>query len=204
MIEQPDKDKVDLSFNKKDDMKDSGERTEFETGSVRDKTVGKGRFDLIPFIALERHAKWSEKGVKKYGERNWELGQPLAGYLNSGSRHLLKLMDGQEDEDHLAAVLWNVSAYIWTENEIIEGRLPVTLLKNLHPKLKNEIEGKIAKRLSEEWLSTPESRAATLNFEDDYKPKAGGVTSITFPESSIKYTIKTPCADGCPECNGNE
>jgi len=37
--------------------KDSGQRQEWSTGSVRDVSVGKGRFDLIPTEPLRRLAK---------------------------------------------------------------------------------------------------------------------------------------------------
>ena len=37
-------------------IKDSGERTKFETGAVRDMHEGKGRFDLLPMCVLLRLA----------------------------------------------------------------------------------------------------------------------------------------------------
>ena len=128
-------------------IKDSGTRQEFETGSVRDIGTGKGRFDLIPFLPHEKLAIHFEAGIKKYGERNWEKGQTLKTYLDSGERHLLKFMNGERDEDHLSASVWNNYAYQWTENEIIEGRLPYTLTDNLNPKLLKYIDDKIEQRL---------------------------------------------------------
>ena len=109
-------------------IKDSGERREFETGSVRDMAEGKGRFDLIPYLPQENLAKHYEAGIKKYGERNWEKGQPLQAFLDSGLRHFLKFMSGARDEDHLSASVWNNYGYQWTENEIIEGRLPAYVI----------------------------------------------------------------------------
>ena len=53
-------------------IKDSGDRTEFESGAVRDMHEGKGRFDLLPMCVLMRLAKHYENGSKKYGDRNWE------------------------------------------------------------------------------------------------------------------------------------
>ena len=40
-----------------DEVKDSGERQEFNTGSRRDTCVGKGRYDLISPVALRRLAR---------------------------------------------------------------------------------------------------------------------------------------------------
>lgn len=124
-------------------IKDSGERQEFETGSVRDMSKGKGRFDLVPFLPQENLARHYEEGIEKYGERNWEKGQPLKNFLDSAQRHLLKFTSGSRDEDHLSASVWNNYGYQWTENEIIEGRLPYSLTKDLQPELLKYIDKKI-------------------------------------------------------------
>ena len=86
---------------------DSGVREEFSTGSVRDTREGKGRYDLLSPFALRRLAKHTENGAKKYGDRNWEKGQPFSRFFDSGMRHLQKYLMGLRDEDHLAAALWN-------------------------------------------------------------------------------------------------
>lgn len=107
---------------------DSGApRAEFDTGAVRDAASGKGRFDLIPMYVLKRLAVHYENGARKYADRNWEKGIPLHRYVDSAFRHLAAFMDGDRTEDHLAAILWNVAGYVWTEREIREGRLPATL-----------------------------------------------------------------------------
>jgi hypothetical protein len=87
---------------------DSGNRREFDTGAVRDMAEGKGRFDLMPPLALLRLAKHFENGAKKYGERNWEKGIPISSFIDSALRHIFKFMAGQEDEDHLCAAAWNL------------------------------------------------------------------------------------------------
>jgi hypothetical protein len=109
------------------EVKDSGQRREFATGSVRDVREGKGRFDLLSPIALTRLAIHTENGAKKYGDRNWEKGQPLSSYLDSALRHINKYREGHRDEDHLAAAMWNVAAFIHTEEMIRRGRLPSVL-----------------------------------------------------------------------------
>lgn len=110
-----------------DAVKDSGERQEFETGSVRDTQEGKGRYDLITPIGLKRLAVHYENGAKKYGDRNWEKGQPLARYLESAIRHLYTFLEGHRDEDHLAAAAWNILSCIHTEERIRQGLLPEEL-----------------------------------------------------------------------------
>lgn len=108
-------------------IKDSGKRKVFETGAQRDAIPGKGFFHLIPYLPHERLAQHYENGARKYGKSNWKKGIPLSCYLDSAARHLGKLIDGWTDEDHATAVSWNMYGYIWTKNEIEEGRLPSSL-----------------------------------------------------------------------------
>jgi hypothetical protein len=54
-------------------------------------------------------------------------GMPLSRLFDSTMRHLLAVSEGDETEDHLGAILWNASAWIWTEQAIKDGRLPSTL-----------------------------------------------------------------------------
>ena len=98
-------------------IKDSGERTKFETGAVRDMHEGKGRFDLLPMCVLLRLARHYESGCQKYGERNWERGIPCHSFADSAMRHLVKYMDGWTDEDHLIAAIWNLCGLAWTEEK---------------------------------------------------------------------------------------
>jgi len=110
-----------------DKVKDSGERQNFDTGSVRDTNTGKGRFDLVAPYAMLRLAQHYENGAEKYKSRNWELGQPLSRYLDSAIRHLTKVMMGLEDEDHLSAATWNIMAITETQMRIKLGLLPKEL-----------------------------------------------------------------------------
>lgn len=106
------------------EVKDSGRRQEFETGSRRDTREGKGRYDLLPPYAIERLAKHFENGARKYGDGNYLLGQPTRRYMESALRHLFRYMSGQRDEDHLIAAAWNILAIVSTEKLCRENRLP--------------------------------------------------------------------------------
>ena len=99
------------------EVKDSGERRSYESGMVRDRSEGKGRFDLITPFALIRLAKHYENGARKYDDRNWEQGAPLTDFYDSAMRHLTKWMLRWDDEDHLAAALWNIAAIIHFEEQ---------------------------------------------------------------------------------------
>lgn len=108
-------------------IKDSGKREEFTTGSRRDTREGKGRYDLLSPISLKRLAVHMENGIKKYGERNWEKGQPLMRYLDSALRHIQVYIEGNREEDHMAAAMWNIHGFIHTQTMIERGELPKEL-----------------------------------------------------------------------------
>lgn len=88
---------------------DTGNRTQFDTGAVRDIHEGKGRMDLLPWAAIMELSRHSERGAVKYGERNIDKGVPMHSLLDSGLRHLAKYMEGKTDEPHLVAALWNIA-----------------------------------------------------------------------------------------------
>lgn len=108
-------------------LKDSGQREDFATGSRRDTQDGKPRYDLVSRHALRREADLMAKGAVKYGDRNWEKGQPFARTFASLLRHAYAYADGDRVEDHLAAVRFNAGALIHFEVEIAAGRLPADL-----------------------------------------------------------------------------
>jgi len=66
-------------------------------------------------------------GSKKYSPNNFRKGQPISRYYDSAMRHLWKLIDKEEDEDHYAALLWNLVAIIQTKLDVKHGYLPKDL-----------------------------------------------------------------------------
>ena len=108
-------------------LKDSGKRTNFDTGAVRDAQEGKGRMDLLPMRAIFAVAKIFETGAKKYDANNWRKGIPLSRYADSGMRHTMKYMRGDKDEDHLSQAIWNLMCLSETQSMIEEGLLPPQL-----------------------------------------------------------------------------
>lgn len=95
-------------------IKDSGERTEFKTGAVRDMKRGVGRMDLLPWYGIIEVSKHCEEGADKYGEHNVDRGIPLHSLCDSAARHLAKFIAGEIDEDHLRAAAWNL---LWALNQ---------------------------------------------------------------------------------------
>jgi len=104
---------------------DSGKRRKFgKNRAVRDVSTGKGRYDLISPIAMQRLADHYENGATKYDPRNWERGMPLSVYLDSMERHTNKFKEGHREEDHMSAVAWNAFGLIHTQEMIKRGLLP--------------------------------------------------------------------------------
>ena len=67
----------------------------------------------MPTMILEL-AKHFEAGAEKYGEYNWQKGLPLHCYIDSGVRHYLKWLRGDDDEPHDRAFVWNMVCAVWT------------------------------------------------------------------------------------------
>lgn len=75
--------------------------------------------------AILEVSKQYEDGARKYNERNWEKGIPLHCYIDSGIRHLLKYVRGDNDEPHERAFMWNMFGLLWTlENKPEMNDLP--------------------------------------------------------------------------------
>jgi hypothetical protein len=99
---------------------DSGRRAEYASGMVRDSDAGKARFDLlvaegVPYEGqfLARVAALMQRGAVKYCDRNWERADSaveVERFRSSAFRHLMQWMAGEIDEDHAAAVVFNLLA----------------------------------------------------------------------------------------------
>ena len=96
-------------------IKDSGERTEFPSGAVRDMHEGKGDMVSIPWEAILRLSRHYENGAKKYKRWNYRKGINLSSYIDSACRHLAKYQCGEDSEDHLAAAAFNVLGAMFVE-----------------------------------------------------------------------------------------
>jgi hypothetical protein len=108
------------------------EKQDYGTGATRDAVKGKGRFDLIPDLALTRLAGVYERGGLNHGDRNWEQGLPLSRMIDSATRHLTqykmsKYTPELDDEDHLAHAAWNILGIMHVDDMIKRGSLPEKL-----------------------------------------------------------------------------
>lgn len=106
-------------------VKDSGERTQFQSGMVRDVTTNKTDYSLaLDGPMFKRLAEHLTKGAVKYAKRNWmkAAGQEeLDRFRESALRHFLQWFNGETDEDHAAAVFFNINGVEYVRNKL-EGK----------------------------------------------------------------------------------
>jgi hypothetical protein len=101
-------------------LKDNGKRKVYASGMMREPESGKPRFDLmcpedIPYEdqMLYRFAMQMSKGADKYDVRQWEsahTAEELERYKSGAFRHFMQWLTGEDDEDHAAALFFNITA----------------------------------------------------------------------------------------------
>lgn len=74
-------------------------------------------FTLIPTQELTRLALHYTKGAKVHGRDNWKKSQNLITFKQSAYRHFIAWQNGDTDEDHASALIWNVFSYEHLKNE---------------------------------------------------------------------------------------
>lgn len=103
-------------------VKDSGQRQEYASGMVRDVQDDKPMVRLIRSGPMfMRWAIHLTKGAVKYGRDNWTLAnsnEELERFKDSAARHFEQWLNDERDEDHAAAVFFNINAA-----EYVRGRL---------------------------------------------------------------------------------
>lgn len=94
-------------------IKDSGARAVFASGMQRDITAGKIDYTLIfDGPMFERWAAHLTKGALKYEPRNWmkaNSDEELQRAREAVFRHFVQWFRGDMDEDHAAAVFFNIN-----------------------------------------------------------------------------------------------
>ncbi len=94
--------------------KNSWNNKTFEWGAKREVKTDKPRYDLIPIEALTRIAWAYARGAVIYWDRNWEKGvnqEFIDGMKASAWRHFVQWANWETDEDHMAAVCFNLFWY---------------------------------------------------------------------------------------------
>ena len=111
-------------------VKDSGQRTQFESGSLRDTAENKVDYETVfngPLV--DRLAAHLTKGALKYpddpdGTPNWmriSTQEELVRYRKSAIRHFRQWLRHEADEDHFAATVFNMNGCEYLKGKGIKG-----------------------------------------------------------------------------------
>ncbi len=94
-------------------VKDSGQRQHFASGMQRDIADDKIDYSLaFDGPMFERLAAHLTKGARKYAARNWMQAcgeEEMNRFKQSAIRHFYQWVRGDQDEDHAAAVYFNIN-----------------------------------------------------------------------------------------------
>ena len=103
------------------ETKDSGERVKYDSGFNRDIQTGKPRYDLIWAPMLKRWAELMARGADKYGENNWKKAnteEERMRFKASAFRHFMAWFSEEDEEDHAAAVMFNIASDEYMKNKL--------------------------------------------------------------------------------------
>lgn len=93
-------------------VKMDAEKKVMQSGMTREDKSSKLRFDLIPDFMLWRLAALYTKGAKNHAPRNWEKAsteEDFDLFMQGAYRHFMQYRRGDRDEDHVAAVFFNLA-----------------------------------------------------------------------------------------------
>ena len=82
-----------------------------KSGFEREDKSEKLNYNLVPLWFWTRLAKLYTEGARTHGARNWEKAstfQDLQSFRESAFRHFIQYMNGDTNEDHMAAVVFNL------------------------------------------------------------------------------------------------
>jgi hypothetical protein len=103
-------------------IKDSGKREQYKGGMVRDTTEGKIDYTLaLDGPMFKRFAIHLTKGAVKYSKRNWMKArgsEELERFRESALRHFLQWYWDDVDEDHAAAIWFNVNCAEYVKEKL--------------------------------------------------------------------------------------
>jgi hypothetical protein len=93
--------------------RDSGERKQFAGGGQRDTETGKIDYTLgLDGPMFKRYCALMTRGAQKYEARNWmkfKDEETLERAKRSLARHFMQYIAGELDEDHAAAIIFNLN-----------------------------------------------------------------------------------------------
>lgn len=102
-----------------------GEEIKFPSGMNRNTDAGKPNYRLIDIPFLTRLATHMTKGAEIHGRDNWRLAnseEELARFLDSAFRHLMQYLNGEVDEDHASATVFNIMCAEYVKARLEEAK----------------------------------------------------------------------------------
>jgi hypothetical protein len=116
------------------EIKDSGKREQFESGMQRDVEDDKLDYTLaLDGPMFDRFVAHLTKGAKKYEARNWMKASGNREYQRfkrSALRHFMQWFRGDVDEDHAAAVWFNINGAEYVKDGVERGYHPETVYRS--------------------------------------------------------------------------
>jgi len=117
------------------EVKDSGKRQEYASGMRRDTQEGKPDYTLVNEAAFTRWAMHMTIASAKYGRGNYLLAdspEELDRFKASAYRHMVQWQRGDVDEDHMAAVMFNLAAAEMVKRKLLDKKPePAPLFKTM-------------------------------------------------------------------------
>jgi len=168
------------------DVKDSGKRMSFASGMVRDLTEGKIKWHLIRSGPMyKRWAVHLTKGAVKYGDDNWLKAngpEELKRFKESADRHFNQWIAGETDEDHAAAVMFNINGAEYVMERMAEIAAKRDTVR---------IEEDEARRAERESWETPEQRKRRL-WKEAGRPYADECTGAKGSDKDGYWVCELP------------
>jgi hypothetical protein len=97
----------------------------YESGVIRGDNTGKTDYTLaLDGPLFERWARLLTENVESKGKRNWMNASTREDYdrfRESFLRHALSVLRGDDDEDHAAAVVFNLNGMLYTQEQGLGG-----------------------------------------------------------------------------------
>jgi hypothetical protein len=101
---------------------ESGDTRRYESGFIRGDNTGKTDYTLaLDGPLFERWARLLTENVGSKGKRNWMNASTREDYdrfRESFLRHALSVLRGDTDEDHAAAVVFNLNGMLYTQEQL--------------------------------------------------------------------------------------
>ena len=137
-------------------VKEAPDRANFPSGMNRGSQKGKPNYNLIDLDFLTRLANHLVKGAEIYGRDNWRKAnsqEELERFRDSAFRHLVQYLKGETDEDHMAAVCFNLMAAEHTKAKCDESFAPKERVQSLINRAKQCVDEYMAKENQREGVT---------------------------------------------------